>query len=40
VTPFLLPATRTEDAAADNEYEPFLAFAGLDEGTASRGGAQ
>ncbi len=29
--PFLLLATRAEDAAADNEYESFLAFAGLDE---------
>jgi GMP synthase (glutamine-hydrolysing) len=31
VKPFLLLATRAEDAAADNEYESFLAFAGLDE---------
>ena len=29
--PFLLLATRAEDAAADNEYEAFLTFAGLDE---------
>src|SRR5579859_5631568 len=29
--PFLLLATRAEDAAADNEYESFLAFARLDE---------
>lgn len=29
--PFLLLATRAEDAAADNEYESFLAFAGLRE---------
>ena len=29
--PFLLLATRAEDAAADNEYASFLAFAGLDE---------
>ena len=29
--PFLLLAIRAEDAAADNEYESFLAFAGLDE---------
>jgi GMP synthase (glutamine-hydrolysing) len=41
VKPFLLLATRAEDAAADNEYEPFLALAGLDEGTtASRGGSR
>jgi GMP synthase (glutamine-hydrolysing) len=31
VKPFLLLATRAEDAAADNEYESFAAFAGLDE---------
>jgi GMP synthase (glutamine-hydrolysing) len=31
VKPFLLLATRAEDAAADNEYESFLAFAGLGE---------
>ena len=29
--PFLLLATRPEDAAADNEYEAFLRFAGLAE---------
>ncbi len=29
--PFLLLATRSEDAAADNEYELFLRFAGLGE---------
>ena len=29
--PFLLLATREEDAAADNEYEAFLAFTGLPE---------
>ena len=29
--PFLLLAIRAEDAAADNEYESFLAFAGLGE---------
>ena len=29
--PFLLLAIRAEDAAADNEYESFLAFSGLDE---------
>lgn len=29
--PFLLLATRAEDAAADNEYEAFLTFSGLDE---------
>lgn len=29
--PFLLLATRAEVAAADSEYESFLAFAGLDE---------
>jgi GMP synthase (glutamine-hydrolysing) len=31
VKPFLLLATRAEDAAADNEYESFMAFGGLDE---------
>jgi GMP synthase (glutamine-hydrolysing) len=31
VKPFLLLATRAEDAAADNEYEAFLAFARLAE---------
>ena len=29
--PFLLLGIRAEDVAADNEYESFLAFAGLDE---------
>ena len=29
--PFLLLAIRAEDAAADNEYESFLAYTGLDE---------
>ena len=29
--PFLLLAIRADDAAADNEYESFLGFAGLDE---------
>ena len=29
--PFLLLGTRDEDAAADNEYEAFLGFTGLDE---------
>ncbi|MFI5954551.1 glutamine amidotransferase [Cryptosporangium sp. NPDC051539] len=29
--PFLLLATRAEDAAADEEYEAFLRFSGLDE---------
>ena len=28
--PFLLLATRAEDAAADNEYEAFLTYSGLD----------
>jgi GMP synthase (glutamine-hydrolysing) len=31
VKPFLLLAIRAEDAAADNEYDSFLSFAGLDE---------
>jgi GMP synthase (glutamine-hydrolysing) len=31
VKPFLLLGTRDEDAAADNEYDAFLAFTGLDE---------
>ncbi len=31
VKPFLLLATRAQDAAADNEYEAFLTFAGLQE---------
>ena len=34
--PFLLLATRGDDAAADNEYESFLAFAGLGEGDLRR----
>ena len=34
--PFLLLATRAEDAAADNEYESFLGFAGLGEGALRR----
>jgi GMP synthase (glutamine-hydrolysing) len=29
VKPFLLLATRAEDAAADNEYDAFLRFTGL-----------
>lgn len=29
--PFLLLATRAEDAAADNEYDAFLTYSGLDE---------
>jgi GMP synthase (glutamine-hydrolysing) len=36
VKPFLLLATRAEDAAADNEYESFLAFSGLPEGQLRR----
>jgi GMP synthase (glutamine-hydrolysing) len=36
VKPFLLLATRAEDAAADNEYESFLGFSGLDEGSLHR----
>jgi GMP synthase (glutamine-hydrolysing) len=31
VKPFLLLATRAEDAAADNEYDAFLRFSGLSE---------
>jgi GMP synthase (glutamine-hydrolysing) len=31
VKPFLLLATRADDAAADNEYESFLGFSGLGE---------
>jgi GMP synthase (glutamine-hydrolysing) len=31
VKPFLLLGTREDDAAADNEYEAFLGFTGLDE---------
>ncbi len=34
--PFLLLATRAEDAAADNEYESFVAFGGLAEGQLRR----
>ncbi|CAN5694883.1 glutamine amidotransferase [soil metagenome] len=34
--PFLLLATRTEDEAADNEYDAFLGFTGLDESTLRR----
>jgi GMP synthase (glutamine-hydrolysing) len=36
VKPFLLLATRAEDAAADNEYEAFLSFSGLAEGQLRR----
>jgi GMP synthase (glutamine-hydrolysing) len=36
VKPFLLLATRPEDAAADNEYDLFLRFAGLGEGDLRR----
>jgi GMP synthase (glutamine-hydrolysing) len=36
VKPFLLLAIRGEDAAADSEYESFLAFAGLGEGDLRR----
>jgi GMP synthase (glutamine-hydrolysing) len=36
VKPFLLLATRPEDAAADGEYAAFLGFSGLDEGTLHR----
>jgi GMP synthase (glutamine-hydrolysing) len=36
VKPFLLLAIRADDAAADNEYESFLAFAGLAERDLSR----
>ena len=34
--PFLLLATRAEDAAADSEYEAFLRFSGLGEGDLHR----
>ena len=34
--PFLLLATRPEDAAADDEYDLFLRFAGLSEGDLRR----
>jgi len=36
VRPFLLLAIRADDVAADNEYEAFLAFSGLDEGALRR----
>jgi GMP synthase (glutamine-hydrolysing) len=36
VRPFLLLAIRADDVAADNEYEAFLAFSGLDEGQLHR----
>lgn len=36
VKPFLLLGTRAEDAAADNEYDAFLGFTGLDESTLHR----
>jgi GMP synthase (glutamine-hydrolysing) len=36
VKPFLLLATRPEDAAADNEHESFLALSGLAEGDLRR----
>jgi GMP synthase (glutamine-hydrolysing) len=36
VKPFLLLATRPEDAAADNEYDLFLRFTGLGEGDLRR----
>jgi GMP synthase (glutamine-hydrolysing) len=36
VKPFLLLATRAEDAAADNEYASFLAYSGLDQHTLVR----
>jgi GMP synthase (glutamine-hydrolysing) len=36
VKPFLLLATRTEDAAADDEYAAFLTFSGLAEGDLRR----
>jgi GMP synthase (glutamine-hydrolysing) len=36
VKPFLLLATRAEDAAADNEYEAFLTFTGLAESQLQR----
>jgi GMP synthase (glutamine-hydrolysing) len=36
VRPFLLLAIRADDAAADNEYEAFLAFSGLDESALRR----
>jgi GMP synthase (glutamine-hydrolysing) len=36
VLPFLLLATRAEDEAADNEYDAFLAYTGLDPSTLHR----
>jgi GMP synthase (glutamine-hydrolysing) len=36
VKPFLLLATRAEDAAADNEYDSFLSLSGLGEGELRR----
>jgi GMP synthase (glutamine-hydrolysing) len=36
VLPFLLLAVRADDAAADNEYESFLAFTGLGEADLAR----
>jgi GMP synthase (glutamine-hydrolysing) len=36
VKPFLLLATRAEDTVADNEYDAFLGFTGLDEGSLRR----
>jgi GMP synthase (glutamine-hydrolysing) len=36
VKPLLLLATRADDAPADNEYESFLRFSGLDEGELHR----
>jgi GMP synthase (glutamine-hydrolysing) len=36
VLPFLLLATRAEDEAADNEYDAFLGYTGLDEPTLHR----
>jgi GMP synthase (glutamine-hydrolysing) len=36
VKPFLLLAVREDDAAADNEYDAFLGFTGLEESTLQR----
>jgi GMP synthase (glutamine-hydrolysing) len=36
VKPFLLLATRPEDATADDEYDLFLRFTGLSEGDLRR----
>jgi GMP synthase (glutamine-hydrolysing) len=36
VKPFLLLGTRAEDEAADNEYDAFLGFTGLDESSLQR----